>query len=132
MKKICSFDAWINKTTRCNSYTLLINCDPFQSVFLLLTISLLTAVQECSPKFCESRKKRLVMEFFLEKHRLQQLSRKDFIKGSFLWNLWNFSEQFFLEQLSANVFVSGVGLAQPYQNKKYLIWITKKINTPLK
>ena len=36
-----------------------------------------------------------------------------------------------LEQLSGNAFVSGVTLRQLYQNK-YLIWLTKQINTPYK
>ena len=44
--------------------------------------------------------------------------------------MWNFSEQFFLEQLLVNVSVSWVGLAPPFQNNKYLIWLTKQINTP--
>ena len=40
-----------------------------------------------------------------------------------------FQNSFFLEQLSANVSVSGVGAAQPYQSNKYLIWLNKQINT---
>ena len=40
-----------------------------------------------------------------------------------------FQNRFFLEQLSANVSVSGVGPAQPYQSNKDLIWLTKQINT---
>ena len=45
--------------------------------------------------------------------------------------IWeNFQNSFLLEQLSVNVFVSGVGLAQLYQSKKYLIWFTEQI-TPI-
>ena len=39
-----------------------------------------------------------------------------------------FQNSLFLEQLSANVSVSGVGPAQPYQRNKYLILLTKQIN----
>ena len=57
-RTICSFDAWISKTTWWNSYILLISCDPFHWRFLLITI-------------CESHMKIIVIEFFFERHRLQ-------------------------------------------------------------
>ena len=56
-------------------------------------------------------------------------SRKNFIKVSFLWNLWNFSEQLLSITTFGDVSVSGVSPAQPYHSKKYLIWLTKQINT---
>ena len=40
-----------------------------------------------------------------------------------------FQNSFFLEQLSANISVSEVGLAQPYQSNKFCTWLTKQINT---
>ena len=40
-----------------------------------------------------------------------------------------FQNSFLLEQLSSNISVSGVAPAQPYQSNKYLIWLTKQINT---
>ena len=43
-----------------------------------------------------------------------------------------FQNSFFLEQLPTSVSVSRVGLAQPYQNIKYLILLTKQICTPCK
>ena len=43
-----------------------------------------------------------------------------------------FQSSFFLEQLSVNVSFSRVGLAQPYQNFKYLVLLTKQICTSYK
>ena len=43
-----------------------------------------------------------------------------------------FQNSFFLEQLLTNVSVSRVDLAQPYQNSKFLILVTKQMYTPYK
>ena len=50
------------------------NCDPFHSLFLLLTISLKQLFRSALQNFAKV-KKRLVMEFFSESHRLQLIKK---------------------------------------------------------
>ena len=74
---------------------MLINCDPFHSFFFLASaIYSEDAVQKLAAELCESHKT-LVTGFFLKKLQNATQLRKEFIKGSFPWNLQSFSEQVF-------------------------------------
>ena len=93
---------------------LFIDCDLFH-LLLFIGYFFKTAIQKYSPELCESHKK----------HQERTLSK---VLSCEIWEI--FQNSFLLEQLSPNVFVSGVGHAQLYQSKKYLIWVIKQI-TPL-
>ena len=63
-----------------NSYILLINCDPSESVFLLLTISLKQLLRSALQNFVKVKRKDLWWSSS-SKGTCCNLSRKDFIKG---------------------------------------------------
>ena len=108
-RTICSFNDWINKTTRSNSYKLLIGCDPFHSLFLLLTISLKQLFKSALQNFSKVIRKDLWRSSSSKITRCN-LSRKDFIKVKFFRTILS-------RTTFGEFFASGVGFAQPYQNK---------------
>ena len=104
---------------------LLIDCDLFH-LLILLAISLKQRFTNVLQNFakvikniCNSvlRRKRQAASY-QERTSSKVLSCK-------IWEI--FQNSFLLEQLLTNVFVSGVGLAQLYKSKKYLIWVIKQI-----
>ena len=107
---------------------LLIKTLSIHSVFLLFAISLKEVFRSILQSFANVIRKHLYWCSSL-KNREYKFSRKDFIKVSFLWNLWNFSEQLFTRTTFDEYFCFGVGPAQLCQSNKYLNRLTKQINT---
>ena len=107
---------------------LLIDCDLFHLLFLL-AISLKQLFRNVLQNFAKVIKN--ICNWVLHR-KLQAACYQGMTSSKVLsWEIWKiFLNSFLLEQLSANVFVSGVGLAQLYRSKKYLIWVIKQI-TPL-
>ena len=104
---------------------LLINCDPFHSFsFPFICYFFEAAAQKCSPELHENTCNGVLLK--KRGCKFHETSSSKFLSCEMCEI---FQNSVFLEQLSANVSVSGVGPAQPYQSSKYLIWLTKQINT---
>ena len=94
------------------------------SVFLLFAISLKPMFRSVLQNFAKAP----VLELFLIKSEAANIQeRTSKILSCRVCKI--FQNSFFLEQLSVNVSISGVGAAQPYQRNKYLIYLNKQINT---
>ena len=93
----------------------------FHSVFLSLAISLKQLYRNVLQNFAKDKRQQAAI--YRERSSSKVISCE-------IYEI--FQSSFFLEQLSVNVSFSRVGLAQPYQNFKYLILLTKQICTSYK
>ena len=108
-------------------FLLLINCDPFHSFsFPFICYFFEAAAQKCSLELCENTCIGILLKKKTEVASIHEATSSKFLSCKICEIFHN---SFFLEQLSANVSVSGVGPVQSYQSNKYLIWLTKQINT---
>ena len=107
-------------------FLLLINCDPFHSFsFPFICYFFEAAAQKRSPELCENT----CIGDLHKKTEVSSIHETTSSKFLSCKICEIFQSSFFLEQHWPNVSVWGVGPAQPYQSSKYVIWLTKQINT---
>ena len=101
-------------------FLLLINCDPFHSFsFPFSCYFFEAAAQKCSPELCENT----CIGVLHKKTEIASIHETTSSKFLSCKICKIFQNSFFREQLSAN------GQVQSYQSNKYLICLTKQINT---